>query len=157
MPSQLQKYNYCQETIAFKNRVEAGYLVLAKRLYKIKKERLWSENWEYFHQFLSEMNMAEATANKMVNIYQRFILEWQFTDAEVLAAGGWASVSELMPIIRTREDAEDALTQAAVLPTRTALRQYVTEKKTGIPMADCEHEFFTVHECKKCHYRTTVA
>lgn len=149
-------YGYCKETLTFKVKLEEGYLVLAERLKKIRDERLFAQGWEYFGDFLEEMHMSETTASKMINIYEKFVLEWKFSSEDLLQAGGWSSIAETLPIVKTREDAEDALLQAGTL-TRGDLRKYVTEKKTGKPMDLCLHEdSYNINICRSCGERRAI-
>lgn len=151
-----ENYGYCKETLTFKGKLEEGYLILAKRLKKIRDERLFAQGWEYFADFLEEMHMSEATASKMIQIYEKFVLGWGFNSEDLLKAGGWSSIAETLPVVHSRADAEDALLQAGTL-TRADLRRYVTEKKSGKPMELCLHaESYNINICKTCGERRAI-
>lgn len=132
---------FCAATLELKNSIEVSFLELGKRLLNIRDERLFEPNWESFPSYLQEMKMTEATASRLINIYAKFVLEYELAPAKVAEAGGWATLSELLPVIKrgTKEEAVAWLNKASTL-TKDDLRKEVKEAMSGIEMAKCKHE-----------------
>lgn len=158
MTKALEKnHTYLQKTIEMKFAIEGGYLVLAERLAKIRDEELFSPEYENFVAFLDEMNISEATASKMINIYQRFVVEYGISKDVIIAAGGWSTTAELLPHAKDRETTLKLIDKiSGLLPgdRRRAMR----ELKTGIDMDSCKHEWDEIHikQCKKCGERQKI-
>lgn len=147
-----QNSEFCRDTLEFKNAIEENFLELGKRLMKIRDEELYEPNWENFASFLHEMKLSESVGSRLISIYSKFVLEFKIAPAKVAQAGGWASVSELLPILKegTKKEAESWLNKASTL-TKADLRKEVEEARTGVEMKDCEHgETLLFKRCVDC-------
>ena len=143
---------YCQQTLALKKTLESGFLTLAERLKKIKEEGLWEAEWGSFAEFLMEMKISEATASKLISVYDKFVLEYGI-DQEKLAGVGWSSLYEILPLCDTVGSAREMVEKATLLK-RDELREEVREARVG----ECDHEWVEVHlrQCTKCAKREKI-
>lgn len=143
---------YCTETLELKNSIEENFLELGKRLMKIRDEELYAPNWENFGGYIEEMKVSESAASRLITIYAKFVLEFKIAPAQVALAGGWATVSELIPLLKegTKKEAESWLNKASTL-TKSDLRKEVNEARSGIEMKDCKHaETLLFKRCLVC-------
>ena len=157
--SNLEKtnYEYCNDTLALKVNIENSFLQLGKRLYTIREKEMYIPQYETFEEFSLEFKMSRATVSKLINIYQLFVLKFGIPEKRLLQAGGWSSVSELLPIVTTKAQAVKWLDKAEVL-TRADLRIALMVKKKGIDPSDCEHDkdFFVLKVCRTCGLKQSI-
>lgn len=150
--SNIEKANndYCKDTMKLKTSIEVSFLELGKRLRVIRDERKFEPEWEAFDDYLMEMRITKGTASKLINIYERFVLEYKIPVPR-LAAVGWSPLSEILPVVRTKKDAEHWIHVASENPLRE-LRDEIREKKTGVEQSKCEHKggWITIRICKVC-------
>lgn len=155
---QLQKLNYCNDTLALKNSIEIDFLELGKRLKNIRDNRLFESQWESFSEYVLEFkNLSEGTVSKLINIYEKFVVEYGFAPEQIAEAGGWTVLAETLPVVKTAKQAEHWLLQATAL-TRSDLRRSISEQKTGIEIENCTHpRKYTLCICPDCALREKVA
>lgn len=150
MPTKLQNYKYCTDAIALKNRIESDFMTLAASLYKIKQEELYRPSWTSWEEYREELKMSENSVNKLIQMHDTLILKYKIPAEKIVNAGGPSVISDLLPVIKTKEEAEDWLAKASVL-TRKDLRDEIQESKTGLPMKDCKHKnTYTIVVCRDC-------
>lgn len=138
MKKELANFDYCNEAIDLKNKLEGSFLELGARLYQIKENSLYEPNWASWVEFTWELKMSDNTINKLIQIYKTLILGYGFNNQQILNAGGWTVVADVLPMITSKKDALRWLNLASTL-TRTDLRKEIKEAKTGIDMGDCKH------------------
>jgi hypothetical protein len=157
MTNLLIKKEYCEETIRLKENIEMSFLELGERLMRIRDERLYENNWEAFEDFLMEVKISNGTASKLINIYQRFVLEYKIPLKKLASAGGWSVVAECLPLIKSKDEALEWLEKAGFM-TQTDIRREMKEAKTGIMMKDCDHdwEYISFRTCSKCSLKERV-
>ena len=148
-------YDYCQQTLTLKANIEHSFLALGERLKKIRDQRLYEPSWTSFYEYCEEMKMNESTASRLIGIYEKFILEYHFEHQKLLEAGGWSVISECLPVIKSKNDAEEWLHKAKTL-SRGDLRKELKEKKTGITETGCRHDYYMLRVCRKCGEKTRV-
>lgn len=141
--------SYCEGTLELKRSIEYKFLELGERLKKISNERLYEPQWTSFGEYVGEMKMSESTASKLINIYQKFIVDYGISRERLLVSGDWSVLAEVLPIVRDKESAEEALHMCKEL-SRQDIRKYIKEQKTGIDMRDCVHDFYTLQICRTC-------
>ena len=148
---EIKAYDYCQETIAIKSHIENSYLVLCQRLHKIKSERLYEGSYTSWVLFLEEMKIDKFTAERMVKIYDTFVLKYAISPAKIEGAGGWSVVAELLPISNSKEEAEEAL-EYATGALKKDVRIYVHQKRHGVSTDKlCTHtDTYLVRICRDC-------
>jgi len=144
--------NYCQETLNLKQNIEESFLDLGERLFKIREKRLYEPSRESFDDFLMEMKMSSGTASKLINIYVKLVIGYQISVKQIASAGGWSIVAECLPIIKSREEAEEWIAKASFM-TQTDIRRDIKEAMTGVQMKDCKHEWETYRFCHVCKLR----
>ena len=154
MDARLAKANYdfCEKTIALKENLELSYLELAKHLHLIELNRMYLPNFDTWEDFLIEVKISRATASKLLNIWRRLVIEYKITPETLAKAGGWSVVAEVLPYATSRTASEDWLCKARN-NTRSDLRKFLKEAKTGLVMVDCRHskeEIIVFAKCVKC-------
>lgn len=144
-------FEYCQDTLKAKYDLELSYLDLASRLYNIHRESMFEPNYETFDEFLEELKISRFTANRLINIWSRFILEFKIRPKVLALAGGWSIVAEILPHVENKKQAEHWLHEAQGMRQRD-LRKNLKEKSTGIDMRVCKHRDYEVITFKKCNH-----
>lgn len=150
-----QNYTYCMETISIRNGIEGSFLDLAAHLYKIREERLFQPSWETFEEYSMELKMSYSSVNKLIAIYETFILKYNFAPKQIISAG-WTVVADFIPRVKTKKEAEHWLHIAAT-NTRQHLRQTLSEHKKGIEIGKCTHsDTYLLRICRVCGDRERV-
>lgn len=151
-----QRIAFCNEVIALKSTIEGGFLALAKRLQKVRDDRLYLGQWTNFREYLMELRMSEATASKLINIYQKFVVEAGIEEDTLIKAGGWTVLAESLKYIGKQLSPAKAVELASTL-SRDDFRRELTELSTGIQQRECGHEdTYTIRVCRKCGDRIPV-
>lgn len=154
--SNLVNLDFCNETTKLKQNIETAFLTLGERLMKIRDNRLYLGQWETFELYLMDAKISPAAASKLINIYNRFFVEWNFPAEKLVEAGGWTVVSTLLPVCKTKEQAEEWMDKALVL-SRTDLEKEIKEIKTGIDMSKCDHvDNYVIRVCRTCGDRERI-
>lgn len=123
---------------------------------EIREKKMYQNQWETFSEYVEEMRMSESSASKIISIYEKFVVQYQFEPQRIIEAGGWSQVAEILPMVKNKEDAEVWLEKSSML-TRKDLRDEMTEAKTGKSQITCPHtETYTVKICKECNVRIKV-
>lgn len=150
---------YCQETLQLKTTIEKGFLMMGERLYRIRSEKLFSPQWSSFNEYLQEFgNMTPGTASKLINIYLRFVEEFQIPEHKLLQAKGWTNLAKIAAISHTKEEADEWLEKATTLSSRDLDRE-IHEHVHGTDMNKCEHteaETMVLHVCDQCGDKWTT-
>ena len=144
---------YLEATLALREELEGGFLILAERLKKIRDERLWAVSYGTFEEFLREMRISAPTASKLIGVYEKFVVLGGI-DPKELIKQGWTNLSIFLPLISSKKEAEEIFDKVAPLDRTDAMRTY-QELKTGKSMADCDHDFYKLEVCKKCGVKHT--
>lgn len=149
-PAVQEAIDYLQETTELKKNLEVAFIDLGRHLKRIKDEKLYLHGYENFLGFLDDIKVSESVASRLIAIYDKFIIQLGYAPAQVAEAGGWSLVSTILPVIQTREDADEWMNKATTL-TRADLRREIKEHQSGIDMTKCEHaETYTVTICRDC-------
>lgn len=148
---------FCNQILEYKGGIEASFLELGRRLRLVREERLYSDQWESFDDYLMELkNISLPTATKLINIYGTFVVEYKIPVKKLVQAGGWTMLAETLPVVKSKEDALAWLEKATLL-TRTDLRREIQEANTGILMRDCEHEESAyLRVCLRCGIKERI-
>ncbi len=145
-----ENFQFCEKTLELKSVIESSFLTLGERLRKIRGEELWRGQWTSFNEYVKEMKMSEATATKLINIYDKFIVKFGFEPQRVIDAGGWGVVAEVLPMVKSQADAIKWLDKCIYL-SREDLRIEVRLAKTGIPPEECPHaDTYIMKICRLC-------
>lgn len=141
--------SYLSDTLALREHIEGGFIVLAERLRRIRDERMYDPEYDSFGGFLREMRLSESTASKLIGVYEKFVVLGGIAPEDV-ARAGWTNISLFLPAIRTGEDARDIWERTHLLDRTDAQRTW-QEMRSGVDMASCPHgETKTLHVCVRC-------
>lgn len=152
----LLNLDYCNSTLDLKKNIESSFLELGERLLKIRNEQTYRPQWDSFPEFVWEMRWSESQASKLINIYQKFVLEYSFPTPKLLAAGGWSVLAEILPMIKSKVDAVRWL-DIATTKARHDLRADMKEEKTGVLQPECPHgDTYELRICNACGLKTKI-
>lgn len=145
---------YLEDTKKLVAVIEESFLVLGERLCKIREDRLYEGQHENFESFLDEIKVSPASASKMIQIYQKFIVEFEFSNEEVAKAGGWSLLYTIIPFCKSKSQAKEWMNKTKELP-RHELEIAIREERTGIDSYECKHDWNEVcfKQCKTCGLR----
>ena len=91
-----------------------------------------------------------------MSLYSKFILEYGFTHKQLVDAGGWSVLSEALPVIHSKKDAEHWLGEAQHLSLRD-MRTSIREARRGVEMASCKHDnTYIIKICSDCGDRQKI-
>lgn len=145
---------YCASTIELKKTIESGFIALGERLARIKSEKMWESQWNSLSEYLAEMAITDATASKMIAVYETYVKKFGL-DEKLLVEAGWSTLYEARDLVSgsSREEAEATVRKVSLLK-RDDTRQLVREHKHG----ECDHNWFEVHirQCRNCHRREQI-
>lgn len=145
---------FCVETIEFKHKLEADFLELGRRLKEIKAKHLWEGGWDGWQEYLEDLRMDDGTAGKLMKIYGVFVQGCGFSPARIAKAGGWTRIAEVLPLIKTFEDAKRLFEMVVQMRNRTDIRRTVHEERAGTNMMICPHEHtYLLRICDDCGVR----
>lgn len=151
-----QSYQYCEDTKSLRDKLELGYIEVAKRLYNIKTNRLYEGQYGSWSLFLDDAKIGQSKAEQLVRIYEKFILEYKLPEQQVVEAGGWSVVVKLLPMAKTRDLAQNALLQASLLPNRVCVAEYVKQAVED-DFKTCSHnDTYTIKICRTCGERFKI-
>lgn len=144
-------YDFCLATIEADKHTEEAVLALAERYYKIHALKMYEPAWSSFEEYCMEIKGREySTVMKLIGIHEKFVVQYRISPKSLSEAGGWSVISELLPVIKTKDDANKWLQRAKELP-REHLRAEVREHKRGIPIASCKHtDTYLIRVCRGC-------
>lgn len=139
MKDEQKNYKYCQELINLKRETEERFVLMGEYLYHIKNKQLYEPSWSSFEELLMEMKMSSNMANTLIRIFTTLVLGHGFTPQQIATAGSWSDVQEILPYCTSKKESIKWLTKAREL-TSTDLRRETRETKSGVSMANCQHE-----------------
>ena len=145
---------YLKKTKSLKDDLEHGFLLLAERLFKIRTERLFLPTYEAFWCYTEEeLKLSESTCSRLINVFQRFILEWGVSPEKVISIGGWNEAYLISKVAKNKKEAEDMLDKYALMPPSEA-RKDMAELKAG---EHC-HNWQEIHirQCTVCGCREKI-
>lgn len=156
MNSELVDNQYCQHALDLKKQIELRFLELGQVLWEIREGRKYEAGWSSWIEFEMELGLAPSTVSKLLNIYQKFVLEYEFSAQKIIEAGGWTKVALLLPLVDSKESASDWL-ETASHTTYRDLGINVREAKTGKEQKDCSHsDAYTIRVCPDCGDRERI-
>ena len=154
-----ENLEFCALTISKKHHLENGWLELCARLKEIRDNGMYEGRWDSFEDFLKdpEMGMDKSTASRMITIHEVLIVKYNI-EPNTISKVGWTKASELLPVINSKEDAEEWLETASVL-SKDDLRKEVKEARGGGPGIGCKHEDtyeIVMRCCRNCDYKEVI-
>ncbi len=153
MLPELKQKAVCDEAIALKWSIESSFLDLGNLLYRIKECGYYEPQWQEWGVFLEELKMSESQVSRLINIYLKFVVEYNFAPEQIVKAGGWTTVAKLLPVSTTKAKAEKYLQLASTL-TRKDLDIELREERDG----ECDHKDDEVYILKvySCGFRERI-
>ena len=156
MQIEVQNLEYCDNTLKLTTHIEAGFIDLGRRLMEIRNKKMYVPQWTSFPEYLDEMDLSESQASKLINIFQKLVIEHGFSTDELLETKGWAILAEGLPFIKDKESAKE-LVDLAKIYTVNDMRKHYKELKTGLDMSECKHEnYYTIKICRDCGFRESI-
>lgn len=134
--------DYICDTIDLVHQIETRFLELAKRLYKIKEEKLWSTTYDSFQEFLDEAHINPGHASILVSIHRNYIVEGGKTQ-EQLKGIGYSNLYEAIPLIE-KDGVDKALKKA-----ETLTRAEIIHEVRDVEHPDCTHPML-ITICEVC-------
>lgn len=150
-----------KQAFQLKSTLESGFIHLGKLLRQIRDTEAWREDYESFdnpgkHSFLEDLNISKATANKLIQIQEKFIELGEIPE-ERLMGMPWGKLADTLSLVKTKEDAQKMLELVESSPTVVSLRDNLRELKTGVEQIDCAHEdTYELKICRTCNARWTI-
>ncbi len=120
--------NFILETIELVHSIETRFIELGRRLYKIKTETLWKDDYSSYQAFLEDAKVKPANASILANIYQTYVIEGGVLE-ESLAGIGYSNLYQAIPLIG-KQTARNVVEIARNL-TRGEIQDEVIEAKVG--------------------------
>lgn len=156
MYTEKENYLYCKETMAIKDHIEESFIELGKRLLAIRDERKYEPYWSSFDEYLWEMKLDKSRSSKLINIYEKFVVLYKIPIKDITKAGGWTLLAETLPVVHSREEAEEWVAKAPDM-RQIDIRKEVKEIQTGIDMSKCKHEnAYVIRVCPDCGDRERI-
>ena len=158
-----QNHDYCLETVQLKHSLELHFLEMGKRLMEIRDNKLYKPYWDDFIDYLMEAKIEKSRANRIINIYDKFVLQYKIEPKKLAAAGGWSVLSEVLPVVTDQESAEEWVSKASEHPQHE-LRAEIREARGLVvvggkdKLSDIKGEFKFIREegmWKAWHTRPT--
>ena len=145
------KKGYCDTTLELEEGARTVYLMLAERLHNIREDKLYEPYWSTWHEYTMEFkDLSPASISKMITVYDVFIKQYGFTPKELVKAGGWTKLYQMMKRINSKQDAIDWIEKAEI-NSRQDLEKLLVEEKTGVSMHECKHpSVVTITICEDC-------
>lgn len=154
-----KQFNFCQETIKLKNKIENSFLDLSARLKKIRDEEMWQGSYEDFADYCeSGLKMDKTSAYKLIQIYEVLVLKYKVEPVR-LAEIGWSRLSMVVPLVdpesTTAAKVNKMIDEAASARSRSELKKTFRQEKTGIDPTKCPHPAddcynVTMTCCRRC-------
>lgn len=97
-----QAYQFCEETGKLAKGIKNGLMLLAQRLYRIKRQKLYKPTYEKFYQYCDEIELHESVASRLIGIYEKFVLDLQIPFEEIEAVE-YTKLYEIRKVADTKE------------------------------------------------------
>ncbi len=150
---EIKNHNVCLNAIHKKKEIETNFFELAKILYWIRRDRKYLAGWTDWETFCMELGMAQTSIDKLLLVYQRYVVDYGMTLSELSETRGWAVLAEALPVVKGPELAKRWVDKAKVLSLRD-MRDEIHETRTGVSQVECRHlDTVTICLCKDCGYK----
>lgn len=144
-----ESYKYCDDTKTLANGLKTGFMMLAERLHRISKQKLYKPVYDHFYEYCNEIDMREDTASRLVSIYEKFILQYQLPIEEIKEID-YTKLYLIKKVSETKETAEHWVEEAKVLTYRD-LQKRVKEVTSGVEQMTCPHgNTYLIRCCRDC-------
>jgi len=137
--------NFLRDTVDLVRQIETRFLELGARLFQIRENEMWKEQYESFQEFLDAAKISKGNASMLAAIHKAYVIEYGISH-EKLAKAGYSNLYAAIPLLGNT-DVNTVVAKAQML-TRDELKEEVREEKHG----ECAHEE-TINICSSCHRR----
>ena len=147
---------FCDDTIEIKEKLESVFLEIGRRLDEIVSKKMWVGKWEDFDNFCKYgLKIDRSVAFKLMAIYRKFVLEFDIDTSKLSSAGGWTRLAMILPLVDTKEKAEEWVHECIHANSRSDLKKIIHERVSGVDPMKCSHppnslHRYTVVTCDKC-------
>lgn len=158
--SEQEMYNFCEKTGDLYKNIQKGYLVLASRLSKIKKEEYFNcSQYGSWSLFLDSIQISRSKADQLIRIWDLLVDSYAIPEDKILAVGGWSEVVKLLPLCTDKKRAEEVLELATQYPTRDSRNIWIKSEINGEEVVkNCSHQHkYTLEICTDCGLRTKLS
>ena len=97
-----EAYAFCEDTGKLARGIKNGLMLLAQRLYKIERQKLYKPTYEKFYLYCDEIELHESIASRLIGIYEKFVLDLQIP-FEVIEAVEYTKLYEIRKVADTKE------------------------------------------------------
>lgn len=97
-----QAYQFCEETGKLARGIKNGLMLLAQRLYRIERQKLYKPTYEKFYQYCDEIELHESVASRLIGIYEKFVLDLQIPFEEIESVE-YTKLYEIRKIAETKD------------------------------------------------------
>lgn len=144
----IKAHEYCEETIALKDKLENSFLELGERLTKIRNEQVYIKaGYESFALFLWEIKMTESVASKIITVYENLVLRFGVDKEKIIAVGGYSIAYPIAQMVKSKEEAEHWLEKGSLL-NKKDLEDEIRELKKGTHL--CDFKDLHIRQCLIC-------
>ena len=120
--------DYVRETLDLVKSIETRFLELGARLYRIREEQLWVNEYDSFQEFLDTAHINPSMASILTKIHKVYIVDGGKEQA-TLAGIGYSNLYEAIPLIE-KDGIDGAIVKADTL-TRSEIIEEKREEKYG--------------------------
>jgi hypothetical protein len=142
------------EFFQLRKNIEGAFLRLAELLKKIRDEKLYEGVHENFEGFLMEAKLSKATASKLIQVHEQFVLKYEIP-ANILSKVGWSTLYEIQKSLPPEPEREDVLSwveKGSILSREDTQREL---KNIDGSQDSCRHsDSYTLRICNGCGLRT---
>jgi hypothetical protein len=125
----MNKTEYVRQTVDLVKQIETRFLELGARLYKIREEKMWSDSYESYQEFLDAAHINPGHASILVSIHKNYVIDGG-KKQETLAGIGYSNLYEAIPLIE-KNGVDEAVIIASTL-TRSEIKDEVRDEKHGV-------------------------
>ncbi len=129
MKKEIELFNFTGSDQSLEKMLKEDYLLVARKLSRIFKEKLYRPQHKNFPDFVKDLGLSRGTATKLIQIHDVFVMKHGFYPASVAATGGWSVVSEVVALATTKKLAVEWLERVRKSKNRIELRKLIKKAK----------------------------
>lgn len=145
-----QAYQFCQETTQLASGIKSAFMLLAQRLHRIERQKLYQPTYDHFYMYCDEIGIDKGTASKLTTIYEKFCREYEIPFEEVKDVE-YTKLYLIKKVSETKELAYHWLDEIKSGLTVQDLKKRIAEVTTGVDQMECPHaSTYLVRCCREC-------
>lgn len=141
---------FCEETAQLSRGLQKAEMLLAPRLYKIRKQKLYQKAYQYekLYMFCDEINMSESKVSRLSSIYEKFVITLG-VPFDALQNIDYTKLDVIKKVCETKDLAYHWIDEAKELSIRDLKRK--VKAVIGEDDPECDHQnTYLVRHCKDC-------